>query len=127
MKTALEVGQELVAICRQGKHLEAIEKLYAPDIVSIEPHPGPNMPAQMRGLKAVRGKGQWWVENHEIHSSSVKGPFPHGDRFIIFFHFDVTPKAGPMKGQRMVMEEAGLYTVKNGKVAQEEFFYHMGG
>ena len=40
---------------------------------------------------------------------------------------DVTPKEGPMKGHRMQFEEAGLYTVRDGKVAQEEFFYHMGG
>ena len=39
---------------------------------------------------------------------------------------DVTPKDGPMKGKRMQMDEAGLYTVKQGKVVQEEFFYHMG-
>jgi hypothetical protein len=25
------------------------------------------------------------------------------------------------------MQEAGLYTVKDGKIVQEEFFYDMGG
>ena len=35
--------------------------------------------------------------------------------------------AGPMAGKRMQAEEAGLYTVKNGKIVQEEFFYDMGG
>jgi len=32
-----------------------------------------------------------------------------------------------MTGKRFKMEEAGLYTVKDGKVVHEEFFYHMGG
>jgi len=32
-----------------------------------------------------------------------------------------------MKGKRMQMDETGLYTVKNGKIAQEEFFYAMPG
>jgi len=31
-----------------------------------------------------------------------------------------------MAGKRMKLEEAGLYTVRNGKVAQEEFFYPFG-
>ena len=42
-------------------------------------------------------------------------------------NYDVTAKVGPRAGQRMKMEEAGLYTVKNGKIVQEEFFYSMGG
>jgi ketosteroid isomerase-like protein len=28
-------------------------------------------------------------------------------------------------GQRMQMTEMALYTVKDGKIAQEEFFYNM--
>ena len=31
-----------------------------------------------------------------------------------------------MAGQRMQMEEAGLYTVDNGKIIKEEFFYDVG-
>ena len=68
----------------------------------------------------------WWLKSHEIHSDEARGPFPHGDRFIVYFKFDVTPKEGAMKGKRMQMDEAGLYTVKNGKIVEEEFFYHMG-
>jgi hypothetical protein len=41
-------------------------------------------------------------------------------------NYDVTPKIGPKAGQLMQIEEAGLYTVKNGKVTKEEFFYDMG-
>jgi ketosteroid isomerase-like protein len=128
-KTAdtLAVGQQLVDLCRQGKFMEATDKLYSPDIVSIEAQGGPSMPARMEGIKAVKGKGEWWEQNHEVHSVQVDGPWPHGDRFIVRFKLDVTAKAGPMAGKRMTLDEAGLYTVKNGKVAQEEFFYHMGG
>jgi len=42
------------------------------------------------------------------------------------FKYDITPKDGPMKGKRMQMDEAALYTVANGKIVQEEFFHHMG-
>jgi ketosteroid isomerase-like protein len=127
MDNVMQVATKLVNLCREGRHMDAINTLYAKDIVSIEAHGGMDFPARMEGLDAVRGKGQWWMDNHEVHGGQVDGPYPHGDRFIVRFVYDVTPKVGPMKGQRMTIEEAGLYTVRDGKVVQEEFFYHMPG
>jgi hypothetical protein len=127
MGTAFEVGKKLVQLCQQGKSMEAIETLYAPNIVSVEAHGGPQMPARMEGIAAIKGKAEWWDKNHQVHSAEVNGPWPHGDRFIVFFKYEVTAKAGPMAGKRFTMEETGLYTVKNDKVVQEEFFYSMGG
>jgi ketosteroid isomerase-like protein len=121
----MRVGKELVDLCRQGKLTEAIETLYDDDIVSIEALAQPEMPARIEGLDAVRGKTEWWSQNHEVHSANVDGPWPHGDRFIVHFNFDVTPKTGPMAGQRMKMDETALYTVADGKIVQEEFFYNM--
>jgi len=122
----LTVGKKLVELCREGKIMEAINELYSPEIVSIEPFSGGGMPATMKGLDAVHGKGKWWMENHEVHSAEVAGPFPHGDRFIVRFTYDVTGKSGPMAGKRFVMDEGALYTVKDGKIVQEEFFYSGG-
>jgi len=127
MSEALEVGRKLVELCRQGKAVEAAETLDAPDIVSIEAVPGPGYSQRLEGKAAVKGKNEWWVKNHEVHSAEARGPFPHGDRFIVYFKYDVTPKEGPMRGKRMQMDEAALYTVANGKIVKEEFFYHMGG
>lgn len=124
--TTLEVGKKLVELCRQGKNLEAIETLYSPKIVSIEAVGGGPMPARMEGIQAIRGKSEWWYANHDIHSGSAEGPFPHGNRFVVFFKYEVTAKSGPMAGQRMKIEEAALYTVEGGKITQEEFFYDMG-
>ena len=64
-----------------------------------------------------------WNENHQVHSAKVEGPFPHNDRFAVKFNYDVTAKDGPQKGKRFQMEEIGIYTVKNGKIVREEFFY----
>ena len=127
MSNTLEVGKRLVELCRQGKALEAVNTLYAPDIVSIEAQSSPAMPARMEGLGAIRGKAEWWEKNHEVHSGKAEGPWPHGDRFIVRFTYDVTAKEGPMAGKRMKLDEGALYTVKDGKIVQEEFFYHMGG
>ncbi len=125
--TAMEVGRQLVELCNQGRAIEAIDRLYAPTVVSIEASAPPGMPAKLEGLAAVRGKSQWWQENHDVHALNAAGPWPHGDRFIATFKLDVTPKAGPMAGRRTTMEEAGLYTVEGGKVVREEFFYSTGG
>jgi ketosteroid isomerase-like protein len=120
-----EVGEKLVALCREGKNVEAVDTLYGPDIVSVEAISTPEMPAEMRGIEAVRGKNTWWLDNHEIHSASAEGPYPHGDKFAVKYAYDVTAKAGPMAGQRMKMDEVAVYTVRDGKVVREEFYYSM--
>ena len=123
----MEVANRLVALCREGKNLDAVNSLYDPDIISIEVHGDEHMPARMEGIDAIRGKNQWWLDNHTIHRGVADGPWPHGDRFIVRFEYEVTSKAGPFAGKRMTFAEAALYTVRDGKIVQEEFFYHMGG
>lgn len=126
MSSTMDVGKKLVDLCRRGKEKEAVETLYSPKIVSVEPMAGPAGPARQEGLAAVKSKGEWWEKNNEVHKREVEGPWPNGDRFIVHFKYDVTAKAGPMAGKRMTLDETGLYTVKDGKVVQEEFFYSMG-
>lgn len=121
----MKVGAELVDLCRQGRYLDAIDQFYDPEIVSIEAAEMPGSPARIEGLDAVREKTTSWVANHDVHETEVQGPWPNGDRFIVRYRFDVTPKNGPMAGQRMRLDETGLYTVSDGKVVQEEFFYDM--
>jgi hypothetical protein len=79
--TTMEIGKELVALCKQGKNQEAIDRLYAPNIESVEPFAMPGM-EQTRGIAEIKGKNQWWVNNHEVHGNVAEGPFPHGDRFL---------------------------------------------
>jgi hypothetical protein len=116
--TTEEVGKKLVELCRNGEWMKVIESLYAKDIVSVEPRSMENMPAEMNGLDQVRGKTQWFMDNHEIHDSKVTGPFVARDTFVVKFDIDVTDKASK---ERMQMCEVGIYTVKEGKVIREEF------
>lgn len=115
-----EVAGKLVGLCKEGKNLDAINTLYSDDIVSVEARGDETMPAEMRGIDAIRGKNQWWFDNHEVHSASTEGPMVNGDRFTVIFDFDVTMK---QSGQRMQMKEVALYTVDGGKIVREEFFY----
>jgi ketosteroid isomerase-like protein len=118
-----EVANDLAKLCREGKNLEAIDKYYAENIVSLESMSGPGMPAEMTGLEAIRGKNQWWLENHDIHNAEANGPYVGSDQFAIEFKYDVTQKGS---GQRIQLNEMALYTVKDGKIVHEHFYYNMG-
>ena len=124
MPSTLEIGKQLVTYCQKRDGLGAVDALYDEKIVSIEGQGSEAMPARMEGLAAIRGKHQWWYDNHEIHSTEAVGPFVghRDDQFAVQFSMDVTPKGG----DRMQMTEIGLFTVKGGKVVQEEFLYLMG-
>lgn len=113
----------MASLCKQGKNQEAIDRFYSPTVESIEPVAMPGMEQTQKGIATIKAKNQWWVDNHQIHGGTVEGPYPHGDRFILHFKYDVTPK---QTGKRMSLDEIGLYTtVQNGKIVKEEFLYSM--
>ena len=116
--TVQAIAADLVALCKAGKFDESGEKYWADDVVSIEAMPGDM--ARITGKAAVRGKGEWWAANHEVHAFEVTGPFVNGDQFVVGFKMDITPKS---TGERVTMDEVGLYTVRDGKIVEERFFY----
>jgi ketosteroid isomerase-like protein len=118
------VAQELVNLCRAGRNLDAITKLYSPKIVSIESVGSEEMPAEMTGIDAIRQKNEWWFENNEVHKAETNGPFVGENQFAVQYTFDVTFKP---TGQRTEMSEMALYTVKDGKIVREQFFYNAPG
>lgn len=119
----MDIGRKLVELCRQGKNAEALETLSSRDIVSVEAGAPPGGERVAKGYEAVKAKQEWWRANHEVHAAAASGPWPHDDRFIVHFHYDVTFKP---TGQRMQLDEAALYTVAGGKIVREEYFYFMG-
>ena len=116
------IAQQLVSLCRAGKFHEAISTLYADDVVSVEAMAPPGGSREMTGIQAVLGKGEWWTANHEVHSAVIEGPLVAGAHFAVTFIFDITQK---QSGQRMLMQEIGVYQVASGKIVREEFFYAM--
>jgi ketosteroid isomerase-like protein len=116
-----EIGRTLVELCNQGRFEDAVREFYSPEIVSIEAFGNDQMPARVEGLAAVAEKGQWWTENHDVHSTSATGPFVghREDQFAVTFDMDLTPKGG----ERLQMSEVALYTVRDGRIVQEEFLY----
>jgi hypothetical protein len=108
----------VVELTRKQAWREAVNSLYAKDIVSVEAQGMGGESPEKRGIEAVRGKADWWIDNMEVHSFKVNGPFVAHDRFVVEYDVDVTDKNSK---QRMQMSEVGVYTVKDGKIVREEF------
>lgn len=121
--STLEIAKKYVELCKANQHHTILETLFSPDAVSVEAGAPPGQSAETRGVKALAEKGKTWMENHEVHSSKVDGPWPNGNRFVVRFSYDITNKPS---GKRFQMEEAALFTVENEKIVREEFFYAMG-
>lgn len=121
--SVLEIGKTMVDMVNQGAEQEAqfVEQYYASNVVSIEGQGSDEMPARIEGIDAIKGKHAWWYDNNTVHSTVAVGPFigNREDQFILHFTMDMTPNGG----ERMQMVEVALYTVKEGKIAQEEYLY----
>ena len=113
-----QVAAEFTALLKSNDHEGAAAKYNADDIVSYEPIEGPM--GASRGKAAVKAKSDWWSAAHEVHVMTAEGPAVNGDQFVVGFFMDVTNKA---TGERMQTEEIGVYTVKDGKIVAERFFF----
>ncbi len=116
--TNSETAKAFTDMLKIGDHTDAAKKFNASNIVSIEAMEGPM--ARVEGAAAVQAKSDWWYGAHEVHSVTAEGPYVNGNQFTVRFAMDITTKE---TGQRMQMQEVGLYTVKEGKIAEERFFY----
>jgi hypothetical protein len=113
-----DVARQVVELTRKQAWREAVDQLYANDIVSVEARSMDGGSTEMRGIEAVHGKVDWWVNSMEVHSFKVSGPFVAHDRFVVKYDADVTDKESK---KRMQVSEVGVYTVKDGKIVREEF------
>lgn len=112
-----EIGRALV------EHFNAMQpdtelwkRHFHPRFVSIE-----GSGESWAGVKAIGAKCRAWMDAHVVHSARATGPFVGATGFAVEFEMDVESKDGSMPRTRF--REIGVYTVKNGKVVQEEFMY----
>jgi len=118
-----QVAQKVVELVRKQAWHEAVDTLYDKDIVSVEARTMDGSSPEARGIKGVREKVHWWLENMEVHSFKANGPFVAHDRFVVQYDADVTDKNSK---KRFQLSEVGVYTVKNGKIVREEFLPRSG-
>lgn len=118
--TTKEVAQKWAEYCKEGKHLDCIEDLYAEHVVSKEM---PGIPDEVvEGKKNVLNKNKEWLSTvEEWHGGEISEPVVAGNHFTTKMTFDAT-----FKGRgRQQMEEVAVYEVKDGKITSEQFFYSM--
>lgn len=115
-----EVAKELVAGCRENRTWENLDRLYAPDAVSVEAMDmGGGRESQ--GLAAIKGKHEWWENTMEFLGGEVEGPFPFPpDRFAVYFTMKTRNKQTGEVGEG---KEVGVYHVRDGRIVREEFYY----
>jgi hypothetical protein len=113
-----DVAQKVVELVGKEAWHEAVNTLYDKDIVSVEAQASDGGSPETRGIDAVRGKVDWWIDAMEVHSFKANGPFVAHDRFVVQYDADVTDKKSK---KRFQLSEVGVYTVKNGKIVREEF------
>jgi len=117
--TTQEVANRLVELCRAGKNDQAVKELYAPEIVSVEPEGVPNR--IVKGLAAIAEKGRKFQDSiAQFNRSSISDPIVAENFFSCNMLMNVNMKGVPVA---IDMDEICVYTVKNGKIIREEFFY----
>jgi hypothetical protein len=68
-----ELANKVIELTRKQAWKEALESLYAKDIVSVEARANESGLFETRGIDAVRGKVDWWLDAMETHSVKVTG------------------------------------------------------
>lgn len=116
------VANAVVDKNRSGEIDALLAEFYAPDCVSVEAYAMD--PAQGReavGMDAIKAKHAWWDNMMEMRDVTVSDPMYHGeDKFAVIFGMTAIEKES---GKSHTMQEVALYTVADGKVVREEFFY----
>jgi hypothetical protein len=113
-----QIAARLKELCDRGQFETALNELFAPDAVSIEPFAANGFEKETKGLPAIRKKGELWNSMvEEFHGASISEPIIAGGSFALSMSLDVT-----MKGRgRTSMTELCIYKVKDGKIVSEEF------
>lgn len=113
--TTREIADRLVALCKAGEHVRAIQELYAPNVQQIE-NGGAPLSGRDAVLKACRG----WLDSRVLHATDVLGVHVGTDSFVVELRYDVTPHATKERHQ---WSEAGVYRVANGAIVDVRFYY----
>ena len=121
MSDVAEIATGFSKLMAEGRFLEAGELYWAQDVKSVEPADlSPAIPAVVEGIEAVREKARLWFGESSIEDFKIEGPFVSGDQFAVPMEMVV---ANRKSGERHPFREIAVYTVKDGKVAEERYFY----
>ena len=114
------VALKFMELVNQDKNFDVMRTMYSPDMVSVEGDGNETV-----GRQPVIHKSEVFRANNTLHRETHRGPFFLGDakadagQFAVYFTIDVTNNAS---GQRVKLEEVGLYTVNGDAITREQFY-----
>ncbi|MBC9934114.1 SnoaL-like domain-containing protein [Chitinophaga qingshengii] len=111
------LAQQLVALCRDWKFLEAQATLLHEDAVNIE-----SDGRITRGREAIMAKEKAFLDNIEaVHLLEISDPVVADGYFAVQFHSELTVKGIGRRSRNEII----VYEVKDDLVIREQFFYHV--
>jgi hypothetical protein len=119
--TTQEIANRYYELAQRGAIQTIQDELYAPYAVSIEPENDSQLPLKVDGLEALREKEQRYYQNmvEEMHGGSIDTPIVSPAHFACVQRMDVTLKG---RGRKQKVQ-LGVFTVDQGKIVSEQFFY----
>jgi len=121
MQSLAEIASDYAALMAAGETLAAAEKYWASDIIALEPaRSESDGPAIAKGKPAALARLTHWLETNAMSELLIDGPFITGDQFALFIDMEITRRA---TGKREPFSEIATYTVRDGQIVEERFFY----
>ena len=121
MPSLAEIANDYAAMMAAGDALAAAQKYWADDIVCFEPDQSPSdEPALAVGKTAALARLISWLEGNSMSEVLVDGPFITGNQFALFLDMEITRRADRT---RKLFSEIATYTVRDGQIVEERFFY----
>jgi hypothetical protein len=118
--TVKEVADRFNELAQEYKYGEIQNELFGDDCESIEPDKGEMGLPSVKGIEAIKEKGEKFnAMVEEMHGGWCTEPVIGGPCFSVGMGMDVTFKGAG----RVNMEEIAVYEVKDGKIVKEQFFY----
>jgi hypothetical protein len=109
-----EIADRLVELYNQGKPTQAEEELYADEVISHEQNG-----SVTTGKEAVIKKTATAFETFDAsHKNEATKVYVNQDTFLVIFEMEML-----MEGMKTDATEYGYYKTKDGKIAEEYFYF----
>lgn len=115
--TAAEVAERYIEAFRTGRIDRAIA-LVAPGATRVAPL---EYDGTLTGVNEIMANSRQLIADVRILAVNVSDPLVNGDRFAVRFDFE---QQWISTGERSRTTKMSLYTVRAGRIAHEEVFYH---
>lgn len=116
-----DVARDYTAMLRLGQFEAAGERYWANGVTSVEPADLKiGIPAFVSGIEAARDKARFRFGTGRIDDLGIDGPFVTGDQFALFLDMLITD---PASGSAQPFTEIAIFTVRDGRIIEERFFY----